>query len=473
MRKLQDDLTTALRKAGIQDGMRISFHHHLRNGDGVLNLALEAFKELKLQGLCLHASAFFDVHLPVLDAIKDGRVHSLECNYMSAGLGRAISGGLCESPVIFRSHGGRAAAIAAGAAPIDIAILAAPCSDPAGNLSGIEGPSACGALGYCMPDAAHAKHVIAVTDHLVPYPYPHFSIPETQVDQVVCVEAIGDPAGIVSGTTQVTRDPVGLLMADLAADVISASGLLQDGFSFQTGAGGASLATAHVIKERMQAQKIQGSFGMGGITSAMVEMLETGCFESLLDVQCFDLDAVTSLRGNPGHREISALHYAAPSPFVPSSAVDNLDCVILGATEMNLNFDVNVHSNAAGQIMGGAGGHLDTAAGSKLAIIIAPLIRARMPLITDSLHCISTPGHDIDVLVTPYGIAVNPKQAELAQRLKDAKLPLSSLEALKAQAEKLCGTPQPLRRSERLIAKVEARDGSLLSSIYQVDESAQ
>ena len=54
----------------------------------------------------------------------------------------------------------------------------------------------------------------------IPYPLIEWSIPETDVDQVVAVESIGDPNGIVSGTTKITRDPVGLLMAMTAVDVI-------------------------------------------------------------------------------------------------------------------------------------------------------------------------------------------------------------------------------------------------------------
>ena len=60
-------------------------------------------------------------------------------------------------------------------------------------------------------------------------------------------------------------------MADTAAQVIAASGLLQDGFSFQTGAGGASLAAAASLKEIMLRDNIQGSFALGGITGYLVE----------------------------------------------------------------------------------------------------------------------------------------------------------------------------------------------------------
>jgi citrate lyase subunit alpha/citrate CoA-transferase len=186
---------------------------------------------------------------------------------MGGRIGKAISHGILAKPAIFRSHGGRPADIESGKSPIDVAFIAAPTSDCMGNCSGKEGASACGSLGYAFADAQHAKKVIVLTDNLVPYPYANFSIAETYVDFVVKVEKIGDPAGIVSGTTRITRDPVGLVMANYAVQIIKHSGLLKDGFSFQTGAGGATLAAASFLKDVMLAEKVVGSFCMGGITS--------------------------------------------------------------------------------------------------------------------------------------------------------------------------------------------------------------
>ena len=448
-------------------GMTFSFHHHLRNGDYVLNMVLAAARKLGLKDLTINASAIFDCHLPLLDLIRDGTVTGLECNYCGALVGRALSRGLLERPVVFRSHGGRPADLERGTAHIDVAFVAAPTADICGNLSGKYGQSACGSLGYAFSDARYADKVVAITDNLVPYPLADFSIAETEVDYVVAVEQIGDPSGIVSGTTRITRDPVGLLMADMAAAAIEASGLLRDGFSFQTGAGGASLAVAYALEKIMERQKIQGSFASGGITSKLVEMHSWGYFETLLDVQCFDLDAARSIRDNPAHREISAAHYA--SPTAASAVVDSLDVVILGATEIDTDFNVNVHTNSQGLIMGGSGGHSDTAAGAKLAIIIAPLTRARLPLIVDRVHTISTPGSTVDMLVTQYGVAVNPRQTELATRLRQAGLKISSIDELRQLAEKICGTPKDLEHDGRIVAEVRYRDGDTIDLIRQVN----
>ena len=467
MDKVVHSLKEAIELAGVQSGMTVSFHHHMRNGDFVLNMVMEELAQKGIKNLTVNASSVFDCHKPLIDHIQNGVVTKLCCNYMAAGVGRAISAGIMDTPVEFRTHGGRPADIVSGKTPIDVAFIAAPPADTMGNCTGKIGKSACGSLGYAYADAMYAKKVVVITDNLVPYPLTERSIDETYIDYVVPVEAIGDPAGIVSGTTKITRDPVGLVMAETAAKVIQSSGLLKDGFSFQTGAGGATLAAAKYLKDIMLKDNIKGSFGLGGITGYMVDMLNAGCFQKLLDVQCFDLKAVESIRTNPNHSEVSAMHYASPN--AKSAAVDSLDVVLLGATEVDLNFNVNVHTDSNGSIMGGSGGHSDTAAGAKLAMIIAPLSRARLPIVTDKVQCISTPGKTIDVLVTQRGVAVNPNQTELKRALQAAKLPVCDIEELKARAEAICGAPKAVRHGNKVVANVIYRDGTVIDQLYNVE----
>jgi len=466
MSKLVNSIREAVQLAGLKDGMTVSFHHHLRNGDFVLNMVMDTIAQMGLKDLNVNASSIFDAHAPLLDYIQNEVVTGLSADYIAATVGRAISCGVMRNPVQFRTHGGRPSDIRLGRTPIDVAFIAAPAADPMGNCSGKYGKSACGSLGYAFADAMYAKKVIVITDNLVPYPMQDYSISEDYVDYVVTVDAIGDPKGIVSGTTRITRDPVGLVMASHAAKVIEASGLLTDGFSFQTGAGGASLAAAKFLKDIMLEKRIQGSFGLGGITGYMVDMLRAGCFRSLMDVQCFDLEAVESLRTDPRHQEISAMQYASPSSR--SAVVDSLDVVILGATEIDTDFNVNVHTDSNGYIMGGSGGHSDTAAGAKLSMIIAPMFRARLPIVTDRVTCISTPGKDIDVLVTQGGIAVNPDKEELRDRLVAAGLPVVDIHELKEKAERITGMPRKLPKGDRVVAEVISRYGDLQDQIYNV-----
>ena len=463
MSKLVSSLREAIAASGLRDGMTVSFHHHLRSGDYVINMVMNEIAAMGIKNLTVNASSLFDVHAPLAEHIKSGVITRIITDYMSEGLGKYISAGIMEQPVEFMTHGGRPTAIMQGKTPIDVAFVAAPAADCEGNCTGKIGRSACGSLGYAFADAQFAKKTVVITDGLCKR-LEEPSIDGKYVDFVVSVDEIGDPRGIVSGTTTITRDPVGLIMARDAADVIKYSGLLKDGFSFQTGAGGASLAAAKFLMEIMLEEKIHGGFGLGGITGYMVDMLRAGCFEELRDVQCFDLKAVESIRTDPRHHEISAFEYASPAN--EHAWVNSLDAVILGATEIDTDFNVNVHTNSSGTIMGGSGGHSDTAAGAKLAMVIAPLFRARQPIITERVSCVSTPGRDIDVFVTQYGIAVNPKNEELRDRLIRAHLPIVSIEELKAKAESLCGVPKALEHGDKVAAKVIGRGGEVQDLIY-------
>ena len=463
--KVINTLEEVIKKSGLKDGMTISFHHHLRNGDFVLNSVLNKVAEMGIKDLTIAPSSVFPVHIDIIDHIKNGVVKKIECNYMSGKVGEVISEGIMDEPVVFRSHGGRARAIASGELKIDVAFLAAPAADSEGNINGINGKAACGSLGYAFSDARYADKVIAITDNIEEYPLTPVSIDQTYVDYVLEVEEIGDPEGIVSGTTQITQDPVGLKIAEYTAEVIEESGLLKDGLNFQTGAGGTSLAVADKLKDKMIEKNITGNFAMGGITSYLVNMMEEGLFKSILDVQCFDLDAVRSIRENIEHQEISSSWYANTES--KSCAVDMLDVVILGATEIDTDFNVNVLTNSNGVIMGGSGGHNDTAAGANLTIVVAPLFRTRLPIVVDKVLAKTTPGEHIDVLVTERGIAVNPAYQELYKKLKKTNLPITTIEKLKEEAEKVAGKPQKVEFSDNIIALVEARDGEIIDKVRQ------
>ncbi|EAX48019.1 citrate lyase, alpha subunit [Thermosinus carboxydivorans Nor1] len=463
--KVLSSLEEVFRRIGIKDGMTLSFHHHFRNGDGVVNMVLATAAKLGLKDLKIALSSVFPVHAPLVDHIKHGVVTGLDTNYISGPVAQAISRGILARPVILRTHGGRARAIECGQLKIDVAFIAAPAADDFGNINGVEGPAACGSLGYAFPDAEYADYVVAVTDHLVEYPLSPVSIPQTRVDYVVKVDCIGDPKGIVSGTTRITKDPVGLKIANTAARVIEAAGLIKEGFSFQTGAGGASLATAHFVRQMMERAGITGSFALGGITGYMVDMLEKGLFKKIIDVQGFDLEAVRSIATNPNHLEVSASFYA--SPFNAGCAVNKLDAVILGATEIDTDFNVNVVTGSDGVIMGGSGGHSDAAAGAKVTIVVANLLRGRLPIIVDKVLTATTPGETIDVLVTERGVAVNPRRGDLREQLVAAGLPVKEIHELKALAEKIAGIPAKAPAGGRVIAVVEYRDGTIIDVVRQ------
>jgi citrate lyase subunit alpha/citrate CoA-transferase len=392
-------------------------------------------------------------------------ITGLECG-VNGLIGELCTKGELSCPIVVRSHGGRARALMTGQVPVDVAFIGAPCCDEYGNLNGMEGPSAFGSVGYAFTDAQHARHVVAVTDNLVPFPAAPVSIPQSLVDVVVPVERLGDPKKIVSTTTRVTTDPIGLQIARYAAQVIEASGYLRDGFSFQTGSGGTSLAVADNVRALMRRQKIKGSFGCGGITGYFVDMLEEGLFRALFDVQCFDLRAVESIRTNRRHVEMSADTYA--NPFNAGAVVNRLDVVILGATEVDVDFNVNANTESNGWLLHNTGGHTDTAAGAKLAIIVAPSMRGRLPIVKDQVTTVTTPGAVVDVIVTERGIAVNDRHPDLKKELLRRKAPVKDIRELQREIQAVTGTPRPLDLEDEVVALVEYRDGSIIDAVRRV-----
>ena len=455
-------IDAAIDAAGLQDGMTISFHHHFRNGDYVLNMVLEAIAKKGIKDITLAPSSLNDSDV-LIPLIEQGVITAIETSGARGKLGRVITAGKLAKPLIVRSHGGRARALESGDLHIDVAFIGAPCCDQYGNINGVNGKSACGSMGYAMADAAAADIVVAITDNLVAHPIFPISIPQTAVDYIVEVDAIGDPKGIASGALRISRDPRELQIAEYASRVIEYSGYFKQGFSIQLGSGGASLAAAKFIRDKMLAQKITAGFGVGGVTAPFVSMLEEGLLDMIYDVQDFDIPSIDSIRKNANHLEMSASYYA--NPHNCGAVVNNLDVVILSATEVDVDFNVNVITDSNGVIMGASGGHCDTAAGANLSIVVAPLLRGRLPMVLDRVNTIVTPGETVDVVVTERGVAVNPKRKDLIDNLKTANLPLMDIRELQKIAFSLAGKPEAVPMSNDIIGVVEYRDGSIIDVI--------
>ncbi len=471
--KIVGSLEEAVRLSGLKDGMTISFHHHFRNGDYVVNTVVGLLAEMGFRDLVLAASSLSECHKPLVEHIHSGVIRRIETSGLRGELAEAVSRGLMDIPVVFRSHGGRAGAIDKGALHIDVAFLGAPSCDPYGNANGYireerEDGIMCGSLGYARVDAAHADHVIIITNHIVHYPNTPFAIPESDVDAIVEIPEIGDPAGIMTGATRFSTNPKDLLIAETAAKVIEASGYFQNNFSFQAGSGGASLAVTRFLKEKMLERGIRAGFVLGGITGSMVELYEAGLVNKILDVQSFDLKAAQSLRDNRFHQQISASYYA--SPYSQGTAVNQLDVVVLSALEVDVDFNVNVLTGSDGVIRGAIGGHPDTAFGASVSIVVAPLTRGRIPSVVQSVATVVTPGSTVDVVVTDQGIAVNPRRADLKKRLTAYGLPVYTIEELQQKAEDIVGVPEPVAYTDKVVGVVTYRDGTILDLIYQVLE---
>jgi citrate lyase subunit alpha/citrate CoA-transferase len=461
--KILPSIAAAIDAVGLQDGMTISFHHHFRNGDYVMKMVVDAIAEKGIKALTLSASSLSSVQDCIVPHIRSGVIRAIETSGIRGEIGELVTSGQMSEPVIIRTHGGRARAIENGESHIDVAFIGAPTCDTHGNINGIEGLSACGSMGYAMVDAAHADKVVAITDNLAPHPLRQISIPQTQVDFIVRVDKIGDPAGISTGALRISRDPIQLVLAEYATRVIEYSGYFRDGFSLQLGSGGASLSAAKFIMEKMRLQGITAGFGVGGITGIFTDMLEEGLVRLLFDTQDFDEKAIRSLRDNANHIEMSAGFYASPGNRGP--IVNQVDTVILSATEVDVDFNVNVLTGSNGKLMGAPGGHPDTAAGSRLSIVILPLFRGRLPMVRERVRTVVTPGETIDVVVTERGVAVNPRRKDIRDNLKSSGLPLMNIEDLQRLAYKITGKPDAAPDDGEVVGLVEYRDGSIIDVV--------
>jgi len=463
--KRAPSIREALERCGLRDGMVISSHHHFRNGDFVMNPVFDAASELGVKDLVWFPSASFPCHAPLIRHLDSGVLHHIEGS-MNGPLGDYCSQGKMRGTAVLRSHGGRYQAVQDGEVHIDIAVLAAPTADSFGNATGDRGPSACGSLGFGLADSEFADKVIVVTDNLVPFPCVPWQIQGQHVDHVVVVDKVGDPAKIVSGTTEITKSPDRLLIAELTAKFIRDAGIMCDGFSFQAGAGGTALAFAAFLAEYMRKAGVKARFVRGGSTKYLVGMLEEGLTDYILDGQTFDLEGVRSLRENPRH--------VATSPFTSynyhgkGNFASIVDAVVLGATEVDVDFNANVNTHSDGRLLHGIGGWQNCLF-SGCTILAVPSFRDRIPVIMDKVTTVTGPGELIDVVVTERGIAVNPRRKDLLERASGRGLPIRDIREIQEEVERICGgKPQRPKVGDKVVAVIKWVDGTVIDAVREV-----
>jgi citrate lyase subunit alpha/citrate CoA-transferase len=457
------DLQQALELAGLKDGMTISTHHHFRNGDYLANMVFDIAHAMGIKGLRWFPSASFPCHAHLIPYLEDGTIERIEGS-MNGPLGRFVSEGRMKGTAVLRSHGGRYQAVQDGEVKIDIAVVGAPTADPFGNANGLQGDSACGLLGFAQADATYAERVIVATDNLVPFPCIPWQLQGNYVDYVVEVQKLGDPSQIVSGTTQITRSPDRLLLAELTARFCDAAGIIRDGFSFQSGAGGTSLAVGEYFRSIMKEKGIRARFARGGSNKYLVSMLEEGLVEYILDGQTFDLEGIRSMAQNPAHvwtSPFTSYNYHGKGNFAGM-----VDVVVLGATEVDLQFNANVVTHSDGILLHGIGGWQNCLF-SKTVILPVPLFRDRVPVIREAVTTLCGPGELIDVIVTERGIAINPARTDLIEKTRRSGLPIRSVEELKAEADQICGIPEPPVMEERVVAAIKWVDGTIMDVVHQ------
>jgi len=459
-------LKDALVKAGLKDGMTISTHHHFRNGDLIANEIFDIVKELGVKDIRWFPSASFPCHEHLIQYLEDGTINRIEGS-MNGALGRFCSEGNMKGTAILRSHGGRYQAVQDGDVKIDIAVIGAACADPFGNANGLYGQSASGLLGFALADSQYANKVIVVTDNMVKFPCIPWQIQGNHVDYTVEMDKVGIPEKIISGTTKITKSPDRLLLAEMTAEFCDVTGIIQDGFSFQTGAGGTSLSVSQYFADIMRERNIKARFARGGSNKYLVKMLEEGLVEYILDGQTFDLEGVRSMGENTNHvwtSPFTSYNYHGKGNFAGI-----VDVVILGATEVDVNFNANVATHSDGYLLHGIGGWQNCLF-SKTVILPIPLFRDRIPVIRDEVTTICGPGELIDVIVTERGIAINPRRKDLIEKAKKSNLPIKTIEELKAEAEEICGVPENPRLSDEIIAVIKWVDGTIIDAVRKVEK---
>lgn len=459
------DLESALRKCGLRDGMVLSSHHHLRDGDKVALMALEAAARVGVKDLIWFPSASFPSQKGAIDLMEKGVIHHIESS-LNGPLGDYCTQGRMRGMGVLRSHGGRWQAIQDGEVHIDLAVIAAPAADPFGNADGSHGKSACGSLGFALADSIYADQVIVVTDNQVPFPCVPWQIQGNNVDYVVEVDSIGDPEKIVSGATQITRSPDRLRIAEFVARFLRDAGIMKNGFSFQAGAGGIAFAFVHYLRRYMKEDSVKARFVRGGSTKYLVELLQEGFTDYILDGQTFDLEGVKSIAGDSRH--------VATSPFMSynyhgkGNFASMVDAVVLGATEVDVHFNANVVSQADGRLLHGIGGWQNCLF-SGCSILAMPSFRDRIPMIVDEVTTLTGPGEMIDVVVTERGIAINPLRPDLLDAVQSSKLPIRPIQDIKAEVEQICGgKPARPKLGDRPVAVVKWVDGTVLDTVWQV-----
>jgi citrate lyase subunit alpha/citrate CoA-transferase len=468
--KLLDSLEAAILAAGLRDGMTVSFHHSFREGDMIVGKVLTAIRKLGVKNLRFAPSAVVNIKNPsVVEFVKDGTITSIEASGIRGELGDAVIDGLMENPVILRPHGARPRAIESGELTIDMAFIGASAADEYGNCTGQIGPNACGALGYSFADAANACKVVVVTDHLVEYPCAPCSISQQYVDYVVVVDQVGDPAKIGAGAARMTKNPRDLMIAKRAADVMAASRLFKEGFSFQTGAGAISIACTVYLSEKMEERDLKASFALGGATANIIDMYDKGQVRAVESSQSFDTVSARAIAEKTNVLEIDNAVYS--NMYAKGCMLDRLNFGVLGALEIDTDFNLNILTGSSGEMMGGLGGGPDVADGADISIVTLPVVRGRTPSIVPRVFTCCTPGDSIAAVVTEAGIALNPKHKHcktLKEDLTAANLKLVSIEALCDLAYSITGTPKPIECTDKIVAIVEYRDGTVIDVIRQI-----
>jgi citrate lyase subunit alpha/citrate CoA-transferase len=197
----------------------------------------------------------------------------------------------------------------------------------------------------------------------------------------------------------------------------------------------------------------------------MVAMLQEGLVEYILDGQTFDLEGVRSMREDPRH--VNTSPFTSYNFHGKGNFASMVDVAVLGATEVDLEFNGNVVTHSDGRMLHGIGGW-QNCLDARTTMLLVPSFRDRIPVVVDEVTTLCGPGELIDVVVTERGIAINPRRQDLLDAVRGSDLPIRPIADLKAELDRICGVPTRPARSDQPVAVVKWVDGTVMDTVWKV-----
>ena len=216
----------------------------------------------------------------------------------------------------------------------------------------------------------------------------------------------------------------------------------------------------------MRRKGVKAGFVRGGSTRYLVELLEEGLTGCILDGQTFDLDAVRSIATNPRH--VATTPFTSYNHHGKGNFASMVDVVVLGATEVDLNFNANVVTHSDGKLLHGIGGWQNCLFAG-CTILAVPSFRDRVPVIVEEVTTLCGPGELVDIVATERGIAIHPRRRDLFEALAGSDLPIRPLEEIRAEVVALCGEPARPKLADEPVAVIKWVDGTLIDTAWRVE----
>lgn len=419
----------------IKDRMTISFNHYLGNGDYVQNIVNEEILKRDIKGLYYAPNSIFSNNTILSTLIENKNVTNIETTFLNGKVADTIGEGKLDGLLIINTIGGRSRKIESGEMPIDVAFITLPAFYKEGNTDNC--------LEYAISDLKYAHKVVLVTD-CKSSALSKIELINKYVDVILEVDKVGEQ---VNNLLESTTDKEDLEIASLTSELLNELGLIKNNMSMQIETNKKTLAVINNIRDIMEQNNIKSSFVIGEKNNIFMDMQKKGLLEKFYDI-----------------KNLNSSKYVNP---YDEPICDKLDFVVLNANEIDKDFNVNVITDFNGKIIGGSNVHSDIAHGAKVTVVITKLNEAKTSIIKNKVTTITTPGEDIDILVTEKGISINPKRNDLIEKIKYSKLPIYSIDELFELSNDSVDASNMIETTNQIIGYVQYRDGSIIDNLYK------